>query len=329
MVKDNTEMKLYKNASINKLLIVFLLLMVHLSCKSQKEITPLTLNKEDKINTTARGLLNVQSFGDQGEAVIFIHGLGSNARAWQKLTPLMQNDFRVYTLDLPKYLDTDDKSLVSIDKYAKLVGRFIKELDEEKVHLVGHSMGGQIAVRVALDQTQVIASLSLLAPAGLEQFSESDNKWFDTWVTKKFYLSLSEDAISKNFDINFYESKLPKDASFMLEDRLLLKSDSIKYNRYLDYVLKSINSMLDQTVFDELVHIKVPTIVFFGSHDHLIPNKILHPQLTVTDILDLAKSIPNVELHMIGEAGHFIQWDQPSEIAKHLSTFLNKNFTNE
>lgn len=318
-----------KKATTCKFLIVCSFLVGHIICTGQNDKNQVNLDKVIEMENTAGDILNIKRFGNQGETLILIHGLGSNSKAWQKLTPYLENEFIIYTVDLPKYLDREDKSLVSIKEYAKLLGRFISELNVNKAHLVGHSMGGQIAINLTIEQPDIIASLSLLAPAGFEQFSKSDKDWFNTWVTKKYYLSLTDEAISKSFDINFYGSKLPADANFMLEDRLALKIDSVRYSRYLDYVVQSVNSMLEQTVYEGLPEIKVPTIVLFGSDDLLIPNKILHPQLTVEDILNISQNIPDSEKHLISQAGHFMQWDKPVVIAKHLSTFFHKNFTNE
>ena len=95
--------------------------------------------------------LHVQTYGNGNQVLVCLHGLGSNAKAWNKLIPYLENDFTVYTLDLPKYLDQEDKTEVSMAAYAELVAELVSTFgDDQKIHLVGHSMGGQVAIHLAL-----------------------------------------------------------------------------------------------------------------------------------------------------------------------------------
>jgi pimeloyl-ACP methyl ester carboxylesterase len=108
----------------------------------------------------------------------------------------------------------------------------------------------------------------------------------------------------------------------MLEDRMALKNDSIAYSRYIDYVLSSINSMLEEPVYEDLSKLNAPSLVLFGADDQLIPNRILHPGLTVNEVLDKSEKIQSSKRILINEAGHFIQWDQAQEVARQINEFI-------
>jgi len=60
----------------------------------------------------------------------------------------------------------------------------------------------------------------------------------------------------------------------------------------------------------------------FGENDSLIPNKLLHPTLTVENIADIGKQIPAVKISMLAEAGHLLQLDQPAAFIKIVKNFL-------
>ena len=266
-------------------------------------------------------------YGEGPSVMILLHGLGSNKKAWKKVVPYLEDSHKIYALDLPKYLNTDDKTGVGISKYAALVKSFIDKLPQSKAHIVGHSMGAQIAMHLGLNHPNNVLSLSLLAPAGIEQFSEADKNWFKTYVTKNYYLTLNDAAVKRSFDINFFGNALPKDAQFMLEDRMALKEDSVAYSRYIDYVLLSINSMLEEAVYQDLDQLQIPTLVLFGANDQLIPNRLLHPGLNVEDILEKAQKIQSSNRLLVSEAGHFIQWDKPEEVASQINKFIANLFT--
>lgn len=322
----NLSMLNWSNFRLSLIVLMFLKL---LSCSGQKAIFPNSEDNQGTIKPMEQNGFNYEIHGEGDHVLLLIHGLGSNGKAWNKMIPYLKDSFRIYVIDLPKYLEVDEKSQVGITNYSKLLSQFLLELDASYVHVVGHSMGGQIAMRLAIDEPDLVESVTLLAPAGLEQFNESDREWFNTWVTKSFYLNLSDAAVKRSFDINFYGGQLPEDAQFMLDERLALKADSIQYSRYIDYVLKSINSMLIEPVYSELSMIKVPTLVLYGENDQLIPNQILHKNLKVEDVLKISNYISGSDAFMIDKAGHFIQWDRPQEVASKISLFINTNFTNE
>lgn len=257
----------------------------------------------------------VQS-GNGSDVLLFIHGLGSNYKAFNKLTPQLEEEYTTVAINLPQDLDS-----FSLKSYAQFINEFINKKKYKNVSLVGHSMGAQIAMHYALMYSESIEKLFLICPAGIETFSETDRAWFGKYVNKAFYKSYTPEKVKFNFDINFYGSKLPEDAYFMYEERIEIMSDSMSYDKYLDYYLGSINAMLKEPVYDELHKLKKETIVIFGKDDLLIPNRILHPQLTTSQLIENVKGkLTNAQCYELESCGHFAVWDKPKEIADIIKT---------
>ena len=171
--------------------------------------------------------LNYLSAGQGDNAIVLIHGLGSNAKAFQKnMSPLAQKA-TVFAPDLPGYGTTELGDITpGMANYAQVIAEFIELKKLENVTLVGHSMGGQIAMHLAATQRPSwLKNLVLLAPAGLEQFTDDEKQWFRTMVNEQLYLNMTDAQVEQNFNLNFYGNKLPEDARFMLRDRLELKED--------------------------------------------------------------------------------------------------------
>jgi pimeloyl-ACP methyl ester carboxylesterase len=75
---------------------------------------------------------------------------------------------------------------------------------------------------------------------------------------------------------------------------------------------------------DDLAKIKTPTLFIFGKNDALIPNKYLHPLLSIDELTKSAKaSINNSKLVVIEEVGHFLQFEKPAETNKAILEFLS------
>lgn len=265
--------------------------------------------------------LNYLQAGEGNHTIVLIHGLGSNSKAFQKNMAELSNKVRVIAIDLPGFGDSDLGEFVpGMENYAQAITEFITLKKYSEVTLVGHSMGGQIAMQLAADQQpQWLQQLVLLAPAGLEQFTDTEKNWFHAVVNEELYLNLTDEQIKQSFDLNFYGGQLPEDAQFMLEDRLVIKEDAEIYKIYVATVVQSIYAMLNEPVYDKISEIKVPVKIVYGNDDRLIPNKILHPQLTIDSIIKtLNTDYPNIGSVQLDKAGHFVQWDQTDAVNQHI-----------
>lgn len=264
--------------------------------------------------------------GSGDQTLLMIHGLGSNSLAWKKMMENLQADFRCIAIDLPNYgLSQVADHPFSMSAFAITVKQFIAEMQLQNVVLIGHSMGGQIAMTTVLETDAPIKKLVLLAPAGLETFSENDRQWFRQVVSPEAMMSLPDERIEQNFDLNFYGNKLPEDARFMLEERLQLKEDETVLANYYDMYVKCIHGMLDGPVFDRLDKIKTPVFVAYGKDDLLIPNRLLHPILTIEKVVaDAVEKMPDCEVHFLEKCGHFIIWDQADAVSELIRSFVKK-----
>jgi pimeloyl-ACP methyl ester carboxylesterase len=114
------------------------------------------------------------STAGSGESVVLIHGLGLDAAMWDAQWPALQREFRAIRHDVRGF----GKSSIPTGPYSHsddLLG-LLDSLDARPAHVVGLSMGGQLALRFALDQPNAVKSLTLIDPA-LEGF-----RWSESWT---------------------------------------------------------------------------------------------------------------------------------------------------
>ncbi|MEO0724417.1 MAG: alpha/beta fold hydrolase [Bacteroidota bacterium] len=260
-----------------------------------------------------------------GPVALFIHGLGSNLQAWKKTVDTLRLHHRCIAIDLPGYGKSSGGDLpYSMSFFADAIIALVEALELEEVSLIGHSMGGQVSMHVALRKHPSIKHLALMAPAGFEQFTTEEQQWFATYVRPAFIQATSEAQIVRNFELNFHE--MPDDARFMINDRLEMRADTQAYEAYSEMIPKCVQAMLQEPVFSQLDQIAIPTLVIYGAEDELIPNRILHPSLTTSQVAEAGtRALGNAEHHMLASAGHFVQWEQSEKVNQLLISFFRSN----
>lgn len=104
-----------------------------------------------------------------GPPIVFVHGFGADLNAWMFNQPALAARHRTIALDLPGHGGSTKTLDAAIDEsgLAADLDRFLTALGIDRAHLVGHSMGGGVALAYAAWQPDRVASLTLIAPAGL------------------------------------------------------------------------------------------------------------------------------------------------------------------
>lgn len=257
----------------------------------------------------------------QGRPLLFIHGLGSNLKGWWKNIEGLKSRFRCIALDLPGYGKSSKGDFpFSMTFFAESIREFIEKMGLENVVLVGHSMGGQVAMHTVLRSEKNIEKLVLLAPAGFETFIRAERQFFAKLYTPSLLKSISVAQIARNFEINFH--RMPADARFMIDDRLSMRKTE-EFDHFCRMVSKCLLAMLDESVFDFLPRIQSPTLVLFGKRDFLIPNRMVHPLMSTEQVAKKgSKRIRGSQLRLIEKAGHFLQWERAERVNEEIREFL-------
>lgn len=264
------------------------------------------------------------AYVDEGEGpvIMLVHGLGSYIPAWKKTIPALSKNYRVIALDLPGY----GKSSKEVDEYSipffvDAVAGLQDSLGIEKAIWAGHSMGGQIVLRAAVSDPQKINKLVLIAPAGFEAFTEQESAVMKNFVTPGSIRATPDSLIRQTFKATFYD--FPKDAQFMIEDRVAIRSAE-NFDGYARAYAGSVGAMLNGPVFDDLSTIKQPALIIFGKQDMLIPNRQLHSKLTTQKVAESGhEQLPNSTLKMIDQAGHFVHFERADKVNQTILEFLN------
>src|SRR2546425_6654868 len=107
--------------------------------------------------------------GGRGTAVVFVHGLGSSGyMEWRHTLESIAARHRVFAPDLPGYGRTDKpRARYTIPYFARFIRRYMEDRGLRTAALVGTSLGGRIALEVALEQPRLVRKLVLVNTLGL------------------------------------------------------------------------------------------------------------------------------------------------------------------
>ncbi len=241
--------------------------------------------------------------GDKGDAVILIHGFGGDLNNWLFNQEAIAGRHTAYALDLPGHggsaKDVGDGTLAA---FGDVLLGFMQVLGIAKAHLVGHSMGGAIALTFAFAYPDRMASLTLIGSAGLG--SEIDGAYIEGFIEAQ-----------RRKDMKPQLEKLFSNASLVTRQ---LVEDVLRFKR-IDGVQDALRAVADKfcpggtqvaDLRDKLEEISVPVLVVWGDKDQIIPSS--HAKgLTGT-----------VRVKIIPDAGHMVQMEAPAEVNRLIHELL-------
>lgn len=237
-------------------------------------------------------VVHYEVFG-RGRPVLFLHGWLGSWRYWFPTMEVTAQHFRTYSFDFWGFGDSRRKQTrESIQAYSDQVIRFLDALGVEKVMLVGHSMGGMVALKTALsypDRIQRVATVG--APIDGDSLS---------WLLKLTDRPLFADAFARmpwlrRKLFSFFLGETSDHAvGEMIDDSVKSSANSLRY---------AVSSMWRTDLRPEIPRLRVPTLIVHGGRDDIVnPNQA-----------DLFGDVGMAEVVMMPRSRHFPFLDE-SEI---------------
>jgi pimeloyl-ACP methyl ester carboxylesterase len=249
----------------------------------------------------------VRSTASRGPSVVFIHGFRNTSESWHPVRSRIESAGLVACyLDLPGCGASSTPPTwrqCTVEAYADCVHRFCQLLGLNDIVLVGHSLGGAIALTVALEHPELLAGLVLIAPApagGLGYLSEEQIASLIDPSPKELE-ALARAAFHRQ----------PPEAEF---EHLL----AVVRSASSQHVKGAIESQRTLQLTDRLGEIRTPTLVVGGDRDRHVP--IRHTLLT-------AAAIRRCGVQIFHEVGHAPFFEVPDEFTTLVAHFVLDELT--
>ena len=236
--------------------------------------------------------------------VLFVHGFGADLNTWMFNQPALAGTRRTLALDLPGHGGSTKQLDKAVDaaSFAADLERALAALAIEKVHLVGHSMGGAIAVHFAHWQPDRVVSVTLIAPAGLGP--NINGEFIDGFVRAQ-----------RRREMQQVLTLLVHDAALVSRQMV---EDVLRYKR-LDGVQAALetlaqewfpNGVQREGIAKVAAHLSTPVQILWGRGDRIIP--VAHGE-------GLAGRVP---VHVLDDTGHLPHMEKSGEVNRLIARFI-------
>tara|TARA_Y100000385_G_scaffold248980_1_gene270028 strand:- start:345 stop:1295 length:951 start_codon:yes stop_codon:yes gene_type:complete len=259
-------------------------------------------------------------YKDQGNKkdstpIVLIHGTGSSLHTYDHWTNELIKNHRVIRMDLPGYGITGPfpNRDYSYNNYVAFLKVFLEKIGVKSCILAGSSLGGNIAWRFTIKNSEMVENLILIDAAGYPMKSNSIPLAFKiakipviqnifTFITPRFVAKASVENVYKNkTKVNeelvdrYFELTLREGNRQAFVDRFKVKSDTMSHKK-----IKLINQR---------------TLILWGEEDELIPSKMAYL---------FHNDLPNDTLVILKNVGHVPMEESPSESLEPVIEFLRK-----
>jgi pyruvate dehydrogenase E2 component (dihydrolipoamide acetyltransferase) len=235
--------------------------------------------------------------------MLLLHGFGSDLNTWMFNQPALCADHRTLALELPGHgLSSKDAGSGDAAFFVDVIEAALALLEVERAHVVGHSMGGALAVLLAERRPERIATLSLLAPAGLGP--EINGTFIDSFMRA----ARRREAVEA--------------LRLLVHDPALISramvEEFLRYKR-LDGVAQALETIARAwfpqgrqavDVSESLRALQLPVQVIWGSDDRILP--AAHAQVAQS----------GSQVHVLNDVGHLPHMEKAGEVNRLLRAMV-------
>lgn len=249
----------------------------------------------DFVDAAGHRIRYLKAGPDEGTPLLLIHGFGADLMGWMFNQSELSEDRPVYAIDLPGHGGSSKSvSEGSVEALAEAVVAAMDALGLESAHIVGHSLGGAIAIEIAASQPGRASALTLIAPAGLGS-------------------EISQDFV-EGFIGEGRARKLKPVIEMLVADPGMVTADMVedvlKFKR-LDGAIAALRAIADAnfaggaqrtSLREKLGAVDVPVQVIWGEGDRILP--AAH-----------AEGLPqSVKVTTLGDAGHVPHMEKAADV---------------
>ena len=229
------------------------------------------------------------------DSLVFIHGAGGNWTSWYLQRDYFSRDFNCFIMELPGHGAAQDRGAQEVKSYALWIMGALEELEVTDPFVIGHSMGGAVAMDLALRFPAIPKGLVLVGTGARLR------------VLPHILEEIKEDfvqAVESVCEITFAKNA-PKEMLRVAKAEMLKNSPDVLHGDF---------SACDRfDIMEKVGGINTPTLIICGEQDALTPIKYSRY---------LAERISGSRLEVIEGAGHMVMLERPEQFNKKVETFV-------
>jgi pimeloyl-ACP methyl ester carboxylesterase len=281
-------------------------------------MSELTFESTSRFLDTAKGKLHYHVAGD-GPPLLMLHGSGPGVSSWANFRgnlPVFAGHFTTYMLDMPgfgKSYSPDGNPMMAAPG---AVLDFLDGLGLGPLPIIGNSMGGSVASRIAADHPERVSRLAVIGGVGLGLLSPSPPEGIKLLV--EFVENPTRERLVKWMESMVYDTAILTDEFVQMRwesanDPRTAADIKRLYNRQLLEGMRRGRAFGAVDAVTTMTKIKAPTLVMFGRDDRVTP---------LDSSLGALRLIAKCELHVFYDCGHWAMIERKDEFESTVLAFL-------
>jgi pimeloyl-ACP methyl ester carboxylesterase len=251
--------------------------------------------------------------GGDGEPLVLVHGFAGAATNWVEIAPVLARRYRVLVPDLPGHgLSSALSSTPGLAAFADRVAAIAAQERMLPAHVVGHSLGAVVALRIAGRTPAAVRSLVLVAPAGIS----SSTRWAELTLTAFGVLRPGKrigrwvDAIARTPGL-----RRPVLGPWAVSDGTALSSEATRGllagpPLHTD-TLSAGRALAQDDPRRDLDRVRCPCLVVGGARDVQVP---------VGNVFEYARRL-GAQVRLVPDAGHLVIAERPDAVLDAIESF--------
>lgn len=229
--------------------------------------------------------------------ILLIHGSTiTGAIDWSDVAPVLALEYKVYVPDCRGHGKSSNPSgAYSFKQLADDAAAFVKAMGYERMHVIGHSNGGNVALVTVVEHPEVCQTA----------IPQAANAYVTDYLRQREPIVLEPD---------YYAAHNPEDVALMIEAH----SELFGSNYWRELLNKTMQEIISEPNYtpQDLAQVAIPVLVVMGSEDRVnAPDK--HAQY-------IAENIPSAEIWIPAGIGHSVHHEIPDEWVTRILDFLNR-----
>lgn len=253
--------------------------------------------------------LHTLEYGTSGPRVVFCHGLFGQGRNWNNIARSLSDGYRVTAVDLPNHGRSPWVDRVDYAEMADQVAQLIA--DDDPIALVGHSMGGKVAMALALRRPELVERLCVVDIAPVDYSSGSE---FGRYIDAMQSMDLSAIKTRDDADVAMSEAAPDPGVRAFLLQNLRREGSGWRWQANLEVIGRDLARLSDwpKELVDAMPY-QGPVLWVAGETSRYITEEATPA---------MRRSFPRVKKVTIKGAGHWVHSDQPQIFLDVLRVFL-------
>lgn len=239
--------------------------------------------------------------------ILLIHGFASSTYTFRRIIPFLQKEYSIISVDLPGFGRSEKSTsfVYSFQNYAKLMLECIQLFGYPNIHIVAHSMGGQIALNMALfapekmNKLILLCSSGYLKPAKKTLILSSYIPYFEKFVS--YYI--------RRKDVRYYLRNVFFDQTLINDELIQEFGKPMDEKDFYKALVRLLRHREGDLRPQQLQDIHVPTLLIWGKEDRVVPVEVGHR---------LVSDLPDAQLITYEKTGHLITEERPELVFKNI-----------